>query len=145
MAQTLRGLSPPLCRAGFNGEIKYCRSVASLMRARPGVSLASSSRQLLQGAQFLNFRASGLRVWKHTSFSAVRCEQSTDKGNDLSVWLGRIAMLSFAAAITVEITTGKGLLQNIGLTSPLPTVSLGLTAAIGILTAYFIFDSGSKD
>ncbi|XP_057783055.1 uncharacterized protein LOC131000924 isoform X1 [Salvia miltiorrhiza] len=41
---------------------------------------------------------------------SVRCEQST-KGNGLDVWLGRLAMVGFAAAISVEIATGKGLLE----------------------------------
>ncbi|KAH9296837.1 hypothetical protein KI387_028519, partial [Taxus chinensis] len=113
----------------FNGEIKHCRSAAPLTRARRGVSLASTSCQMLQGSQFLKSQALHPRVRKHTRVAVVRCEQSTEEGNNVSVWLGRIAMLSFGAAIAVEITTGKGLLQNVGLTAPLPTVSLGLTAA----------------
>ena len=43
---------------------------------------------------------------------SVRCEQSTnEQGSGLDVWLGRLAMVGFAAAISVEIATGKGLLQ----------------------------------
>ena len=41
----------------------------------------------------------------------IRCEQSTQQGNGLDVWLGRLAMVGFAVAITVEISTGKGLLE----------------------------------
>ncbi|KAL8535750.1 hypothetical protein ACS0TY_011405 [Phlomoides rotata] len=41
----------------------------------------------------------------------VRCEQSTKEGGGLDVWLGRLAMVGFAAAISVEIATGKGLLE----------------------------------
>jgi len=41
----------------------------------------------------------------------IRCEQSTQEGNSLDVWLGRLAMVGFAVAITVEIATGKGLLE----------------------------------
>ncbi|XP_010547989.1 PREDICTED: stress enhanced protein 1, chloroplastic [Tarenaya hassleriana] len=78
------------------------------------------------------------------SFS-IRCEQSTEGGNSLDVWLGRTAMVGFAVAITVEIATGKGLLENFGVVSPLPTVALALTGLIGILTAVFIFQSGSKN
>ena len=37
------------------------------------------------------------------------------------------------------------LLQNVGLTSPLPTVALGVTAVVGVLTAIFIFQSASTD
>lgn len=29
----------------------------------------------------------------------------------MDVWLGRLAMVGFAVAISVEITTGKGLLE----------------------------------
>lgn len=75
---------------------------------------------------------------------SVRCEQSTKEGNGLDVWLGRFAMVGFAAAISVEIATGKGLLENFGLTAPLPTVALAVTALVGVLTAVFIFQSASK-
>ncbi|XP_075643935.1 stress enhanced protein 1, chloroplastic-like isoform X1 [Castanea sativa] len=74
----------------------------------------------------------------------IRCEQGT-QDNSSDVWLGRFAMIGFAVAITVEVTTGKGLLENFGLTSPLPTVALAVTAFVGILTAVFIFQSASKD
>ncbi|XP_050262304.1 stress enhanced protein 1, chloroplastic-like isoform X2 [Quercus robur] len=42
---------------------------------------------------------------------SIRCEQGT-QDNSLDVWLGRFAMIGFAVAITVEITTGKGLLEE---------------------------------
>ncbi|XP_021816068.1 stress enhanced protein 1, chloroplastic [Prunus avium] len=41
---------------------------------------------------------------------SVRCEQSTKEGG-LDVWLGRLAMVGFAVAISVEVATGKGLLE----------------------------------
>ncbi|KAI3708005.1 hypothetical protein L2E82_36996 [Cichorium intybus] len=83
-------------------------------------------------------------VPKATSFS-VKCEQSSKDGNSLDVWLGRTAMMGFAVAISVEISTGKGLLENFGLTSPLPTVALAVTALVGVLTAIFIFQSASEN
>ncbi|PNX82448.1 stress enhanced protein 1 [Trifolium pratense] len=76
---------------------------------------------------------------------SIRCEQNTNDGNGLDVWLGRVAMVGFATAITVEITSGKGLLENFGLTSPLPTVALAVTALVGVLTAVFIFQSASEN
>ncbi|KAH7575307.1 hypothetical protein JRO89_XS02G0080200 [Xanthoceras sorbifolium] len=146
---------------------------------------------------------------------SVRCEQSSQESTSLDVWLGRLAMVGFAAAISVEIATGKGLLevchtlcaltcelrkyflmqnvrlrkaeaglfpneagkllayvlfdcmlrwkslddikiylissisifvlQNFGLTSPLPTVALAVTGLVGVLTAVFIFQSASKN
>ncbi|GMN37733.1 hypothetical protein TIFTF001_007068 [Ficus carica] len=81
---------------------------------------------------------------KATPFS-VRCEQSTQKSSSLDVWLGRLAMVGFAVAISIEIATGKGLLENFGLTAPLPTVALAVTALVGVLTAVFIFQSASKN
>ncbi|XP_057965576.1 stress enhanced protein 1, chloroplastic isoform X2 [Malania oleifera] len=76
---------------------------------------------------------------------SIRCEQSTNEGNSLDVWLGRLAMIGFAVAISVEIATGKGLLENFGLTAPLPTAALALTALVGVLTAIFVFQSASKN
>ncbi|GAB2218162.1 hypothetical protein Droror1_Dr00001380 [Drosera rotundifolia] len=77
----------------------------------------------------------------------VRCEQSSDQGSGsgVDVWLGRFAMVGFVAALGVEVGTGKGLLENFGLTSPLPTAALALTAVVGVLTAIFIFQSASKN
>lgn len=42
---------------------------------------------------------------------SIRSEQSTEGSNGLDIWLGRGAMVGFAVAITVEIATGKGLLE----------------------------------
>ncbi|TYK06783.1 ADP-ribosylation factor 1-like [Cucumis melo var. makuwa] len=64
---------------------------------------------------------------------SIRCEQSTQQSN-LDVWLGRFAMVGFAIAISVEIATGKGLLENLGVTSPLPSVALAVTALLGLLS-----------
>lgn len=42
---------------------------------------------------------------------SIRSEQSTKEGGGLDVWLGRLGMVGFTAAIGVEIATGKGLLE----------------------------------
>ncbi|MED6159218.1 hypothetical protein PIB30_040240 [Stylosanthes scabra] len=76
---------------------------------------------------------------------SIRCEQSSQGGSGVDVWLGRLAMVGFASAITVEIATGKGLLENFGVTAPLPTVALAVTGLVGVLTAIFIFQSASKN
>ncbi|XP_004496958.1 stress enhanced protein 1, chloroplastic isoform X2 [Cicer arietinum] len=76
---------------------------------------------------------------------SIRCEQNTKGGNGLDVWLGRGAMIGFAVALSVEIATGKGLLENFGVSSPLPTVALAVTALVGVLTAVFIFQSASEN
>lgn len=44
----------------------------------------------------------------------MRCEQGAKGGagaGGLDVWLSRGAMLGFVGAVTVELTTGKGVLQ----------------------------------
>lgn len=45
------------------------------------------------------------------TFVSVRCEKSTQEGSGVDVWIGRLAMVAFAGAISVEIATGKGLLE----------------------------------
>lgn len=42
---------------------------------------------------------------------SIRCEQGTKEAGGLDIWLGRFAMIGFAVAITVEVSTGKGLLE----------------------------------
>lgn len=48
---------------------------------------------------------------KNSRSLVIKCEQSTKEGSGVDVWLGRVAMIGFAAAIGVEIGTGKGLLE----------------------------------
>jgi len=149
MACTLRGLSSPLLRES-NGEISSSRSAIPVMSLcspliKNGIS-SSSSCQLLQSSRIFILQATCPRIQERRGvLVGVRCEQSTEGNNSLDIWLGRFAMLSFVAAITIEITTGKGVLQNIGLTAPLPTVSLGLVTAVGVVVAFKIFRSGSED
>ncbi|XP_010244259.1 PREDICTED: stress enhanced protein 1, chloroplastic [Nelumbo nucifera] len=117
-------------------------------RVLPQLPLANISRaatSFTRGSPLLVWRTSCQRklVSKATSVS-IRCEQSTKESNGLDIWLGRLAMVGFAVAISVEIATGKGLLENFGLTTPLPTVALAVTALVGVLTAVFIFQSASE-
>ncbi|XP_022726008.1 stress enhanced protein 1, chloroplastic [Durio zibethinus] len=111
----------------------------------PISSFSRSGSTFATGCRLLIRRTSNQRkpACKATPVS-IKCEQSTKEGNSLDVWLGRLAMVGFAVAITVEISTGKGLLENFGLTTPLPTVALAVTALVGVLTAIFIFQSASK-
>ncbi|KAL6347878.1 hypothetical protein AAG906_037607 [Vitis piasezkii] len=112
----------------------------------PISSLARIRSPFASGSPLLICRSSRLQkpACRATSVS-IRCEQSANEGNSLDVWLGRLAMVGFAVAISVEIATGKGLLENFGLASPLPTVALAVTALVGVLTAVFIFQSASKN
>ncbi|KAH7865469.1 hypothetical protein Vadar_007122 [Vaccinium darrowii] len=124
--------------------LRSARTPAAIAR-RPVVNMARIGNYLVTASPLSMSRTTGRRktACKATPFS-IRCEQSTKDGNGVDVWLGRVAMIGFATAISVEIATGKGLLENFGLTSPLPTVALGVTALVGVLTAIFIFQSATK-
>ncbi|GAB4838739.1 hypothetical protein Ancab_028282 [Ancistrocladus abbreviatus] len=108
----------------------FTRTATSFLRGSPPVMQTSSCQ---------------VKTTHRARTVLVRCEQSANKGSNLDVWLGRLAMTGFAVAISVEIATGKGLLENVGLTTPLPTVALAVTAVVGVLTAIFIFQSASKN
>ncbi|CAN4112156.1 unnamed protein product [Withania somnifera] len=127
-----------------------CTSVRDVAMSNP-LSIRGSTR-----AQFGTVFVTGSPLLIRNSFSlikampsraasvSIRCEQSSKGESNLDVWLGRSAMVGFAAAISVEIATGKGLLENFGVSGPLPTVALAVTALVGVLTAVFIFQSSSK-
>ncbi|GER44842.1 stress enhanced protein 1 [Striga asiatica] len=133
-------ISPTLC----------CYSSFRDVRLSGAAKIASSSRSLrtlfATGSPLLIDRPIyQKKTARYSKLVSIRCEQSSKKGNGLDIWLGRLAMIGFAAAISVEIGTGKGLLENFGFTSPLPTVALAVTALVGVLTAVFIFQSASKN
>ncbi|OAY57949.1 stress enhanced protein 1, chloroplastic isoform X2 [Manihot esculenta] len=111
----------------------------------PTSSFTKIGTTFAAGSPLLISRTSLQRKPVSRTLVPVRCEQSTQGGNSLDVWLGRLAMVGFAVAISVEIATGKGLLENFGLTTPLPTVALAVTGLVGVLTAVFIFQSASKN
>ncbi|CAK7329963.1 unnamed protein product [Dovyalis caffra] len=73
--------------------------------ARNGTTFATGSPLLISRTSHQK-RASG-----RTTFVSVRCEQSTEGGSGVDVWIGRLAMVGFAGAISVEVATGKGLLE----------------------------------
>ncbi|CAA0823291.1 Stress enhanced protein 1- chloroplastic [Striga hermonthica] len=133
-------ISPTLC----------CYSSFQDVRLSSAAKIASSSRNFrtlfATGSPLLIDRPIYQKsTTRYSKLVSIRCEQSSKEGNGLDIWLGRLAMVGFAAAISVEIGTGKGLLENFGLTSPLPTVALAVTALVGVLTALFIFQSASKN
>ncbi|KAF8684821.1 hypothetical protein HU200_044095 [Digitaria exilis] len=74
---------------------------------------------------------------------SIRCEQSAKQGPD--VWLGRAAMVGFASAISVEVATGKGFLQNFGVATPAPTLALVVSGLVVGLAVFFLLQSGSRD
>ncbi|XP_031496199.1 stress enhanced protein 1, chloroplastic isoform X1 [Nymphaea colorata] len=126
---------------------------------RPSGTLLHLSSRKISGMSTTFARGSPLPyylmhlVWKtcqHTTARkncalSIRCEQGTKGSNSLDIWLGRLAMVGFLSAVSVEVVTGKGLLENFGLTTPLPTVALAVTALVGALTAVFIFQSAARN
>ncbi|KAL2896697.1 Stress enhanced protein 1 chloroplastic [Bienertia sinuspersici] len=71
-----------------------------------------------------------LKVARKANSASIKCEQSTEGGSGLDTWLGRIAMIGFDVAISVEVSTGKGLLE-VGALIPLYT-----NLIIGALEVY---------
>ncbi|GKA06676.1 ADP-ribosylation factor 1 [Tanacetum coccineum] len=84
----------------------------SAVSQSPSPSLARIGTTFTCGSPLVTCRSYQQKalVHKATAFS-VRCEQSSKDGSGLDVWLGRTAMIGFAVAISVEISTGKGLLE----------------------------------
>ncbi|RLM58453.1 stress enhanced protein 1, chloroplastic-like isoform X2 [Panicum miliaceum] len=76
---------------------------------------------------------------------SIRCEQSAKQGGGADVWLGRAAMVGFASAISVEVATGKGFLQNFGVATPAPTLALVVSGLVVGLAVFFLLQSGSRD
>ncbi|CAN8276253.1 unnamed protein product [Cochlearia groenlandica] len=110
-----------------------------------GTRSTFASGSLLLPLSLRKTRVAVGRGRRGTTSVSIRSEQSTEGSNGLDIWLGRGAMIGFAVALTVEISTGKGLLENFGVASPLPTVALAVTALVGVLTAVFISQSSSKN
>ncbi|CAD5195821.1 unnamed protein product [Musa acuminata subsp. malaccensis] len=54
-------------------------------------------------------------------------------------------MVGFATAITVEISTGKGLLENFRFIVPQPTLAFVVTTLVDALSVFFFFQSASRD
>ncbi|KAI3448130.1 hypothetical protein Pfo_004795 [Paulownia fortunei] len=133
-------ISSSLCCYSSIRDVRMTGAARTASASRKfGTAFATGSRLLIQRPIYQRNAAC------NSKSVSIRCEQSAKEGNGLDVWLGRLAMVGFAAAISVEIATGKGFLENFGLTTPLPTVALAVTALVGVLTAVFIFQSASKN
>lgn len=81
----------------------------SILRSSPLAVPAASSRRPPNHGVYL------LRVSARAAPSlSVRCEQSSKQGGGgsaVDVWASRLAMMSFAAAVVAEVSTGKGLVE----------------------------------
>ncbi|XP_047087332.1 stress enhanced protein 1, chloroplastic-like [Lolium rigidum] len=117
----------------------------SILRSSPvAVPAACSRRPALRS----NHGAYLLRVSSRAAPSlSVRCEQSGKQGASASavdVWASRLAMMSFAAAVVSEVSTGKGFVENFGVPTPAPALAIVVTALVGGLAVLFITRSGSQ-
>ncbi|XP_051181246.1 stress enhanced protein 1, chloroplastic [Lolium perenne] len=115
----------------------------SILRSSPvAVPAASSRRPALRS----NHGAYLLRVSSRAAPSlSVRCEQSGKQGaSAVDVWASRLAMMSFAAAVVSEVSTGKGFVENFGVPTPAPALAIVVTALVGGLAVLFITRSGSQ-
>ncbi|CAM6081916.1 unnamed protein product [Calypogeia fissa] len=76
-----------------------------------------------------------------------RCEATEGGGQNskVDVWIGRAAMLGFVTAISTEIASGKGVLANLGISTPAPTLALALTALVGAILAFGVFRSAAEE
>ncbi|XP_073028167.1 stress enhanced protein 1, chloroplastic-like [Primulina eburnea] len=127
----------------------YVRDVGVMIRAdtvaftrvprKFGTVFATGSPLLIQKPFYQRFTA------QNSKYVSIRCEQSTKEGNGLDIWIGRLAMVGFTVAISIEVATGKGLLENVGLITPLPIAALAVTSLVGALLAVFIFQSASNN
>ncbi|CAN6482389.1 unnamed protein product [Victoria cruziana] len=133
----------PICLLLRDGESACVRPSGNLVRLSSR-KISGISATFARGAPLL-WKSCQQRTERKNRSISIRCEQGTKESNGLDIWLGRLAMVGFAAAVSVEVATGKGLLENFGLTTPLPTVALAITALVGVLTAVFIFQSAARN
>ncbi|KAL6654682.1 hypothetical protein ACP70R_008147 [Stipagrostis hirtigluma subsp. patula] len=124
---------------------------AALLSSPPAVAAAAPRFSCSSGqASVLRVTSSRRRVSTRaiaTSLS-IRCEQSAKRGGGgagAGVWLGRAAMMGFASAIAVEVSTGKGFLENFGVATPAPTLALVVSGLVVGLAVFFLLQSGSQD
>ncbi|CAI5944806.1 unnamed protein product [Closterium sp. NIES-64] len=119
--------------------------------AVPALPLRSLSSSLSQSSAFRQAcartsasRASSLGASRRGGV-AVRSMASEGGsgggGGGVDIWVGRLAMMGFVGALVMEVATGKGLLELIGVPTPLPALALVIVAATGALTAFGVFRS----
>nr|ACG27175.1 hypothetical protein [Zea mays] len=115
------------------------------LRSSPVVAAAAPSLGRVSGhaSAAPSKRRVSCRAVSSRSLSIIRCEQSAKKGGGPDTWLGRAAMVGFASAIAVEVATGKGFLQSLGVGTPAPTLALAVSGLVVGLAVFFLLQSGS--
>lgn len=124
------------------GPASFCRPTSSVSQSR----LACRSSSYMFGSSDLG----SLKVQRKGARAVVsrgpRCETSEGGQNSkVDVWIGRAAMLGFVTAIGTEITSGKGVLANLGVSTPAPTLALALTAVVGAVLSFGVFRSAAEE
>ncbi|CAO2150982.1 unnamed protein product [Urochloa humidicola] len=120
---------------------------AVVLRASPVAAAAAAVPSFGRGASALRITSSKRHVSSRAARSlSIRCEQSAKQGGGggADVWLGRAAMLGFASAVAVEVSTGKGFLQNFGVATPAPTLALVVSGLVVGLAVFFLLQSGGS-
>ncbi|CAI5482784.1 unnamed protein product [Closterium sp. Yama58-4] len=111
------------------------RNLSSLSQSsafRQACARAAASRASTLGAS----RRGGMTVRAMASEGG-----SGGGGGGVDIWVGRLAMMGFVGALVMEVVTGKGLLELIGVPTPLPALALVIVAATGAFTAFGVFRS----
>ncbi|CAO2144823.1 unnamed protein product, partial [Urochloa humidicola] len=119
----------------------------AVLRASPVAAAAAAVPSFGRGASELRVTSSKRHVSSTATRSlSIRCEQSVKQGGGggADVWLGRAAMLGFASAVAVEVSTGKGFLQNLGVATPAPTLALVVSGLVVGLAVFFLLQSGGS-
>ncbi|KAJ1276402.1 hypothetical protein BS78_05G212300 [Paspalum vaginatum] len=114
-------------------------ALPSALRASP---VAAAPPAASRAASTLRATSAGRRRRVSSASLSIRCEQQGVGGGGADTWLGRAAMVGFASAIAVEVSTGKGFLQNLGVGTPAPALALVVSALVVGLAVFFLLQSG---
>ncbi|CAI5518520.1 unnamed protein product [Closterium sp. Naga37s-1] len=129
-------------KAGTTSQVARSAVPALPLRSLSSLSQSSAFRQAC--ARVSASRASSLGASRRGGV-AVRAMSSDGGsgggGGGVDIWVGRLAMMGFVGALVMEVATGKGLLELIGVPTPLPALALVIVAATGALTAFGVFRS----
>ncbi|KAJ1276403.1 hypothetical protein BS78_05G212300 [Paspalum vaginatum] len=113
-------------------------ALPSALRASPVAAAPPAASR----ASTLRATSAGRRRRVSSASLSIRCEQQGVGGGGADTWLGRAAMVGFASAIAVEVSTGKGFLQNLGVGTPAPALALVVSALVVGLAVFFLLQSG---
>ncbi|GJP53611.1 hypothetical protein CLOM_g12765 [Closterium sp. NIES-68] len=142
--QTAASVASPCLSYKAGSKSQAARSSLPALPLRSLSSLSQSSAFHQACARASASRASSLGVSRRGGV-VVRAMASDGgsggAGGGVDIWIGRLAMMGFVGAVVMEVVTGKGLLELIGVPTPLPALALVIVAATGAFTAFGVFRS----